>query len=101
MKLTDLASSDEVIADRLHDPAIRVEWDRTAVARAVATRLVEYRAEHGLTQTQLARQLGMKQPAVARLEAGEHSPSLETLVRLASVLGFEFHLDVTADGVAI
>ena len=43
----------------------------------------------------------MKQPAVARLEAGVHNPSLETLVRLARILGLEFHLDVTADGVAI
>ncbi len=43
----------------------------------------------------------MKQPAVARLEAGEHNPSFDTLARLSSVLGIEFHIAVTPAGVAI
>ena len=101
MKLSGLKSSDKILARQLRDPAFRAEWERTAVARAVATRLVEYRAEHGITQTELARRLGMKQPAVARLEAGEHNPSLETLARLSAALHIEFHIAVTPDGVAI
>jgi transcriptional regulator with XRE-family HTH domain len=43
----------------------------------------------------------MKQPAIARLESGEHTPSLDTLWRLASRLGIEVHIDVTPSGVAI
>jgi transcriptional regulator with XRE-family HTH domain len=39
----------------------------------------------------------MHQPAIARLEAGEHEPSLATLSRLARVLGIEFHIDITPD----
>ncbi len=101
MKLHDLRSSDEVLARRLEDPAFRAEWERMAVARAVAVRLVEYRVEHGLTQTALARKLGMKQPAVARLEAGGHNPSFDTLARLSHGLGIEFHIDVTPTGVAM
>jgi ribosome-binding protein aMBF1 (putative translation factor) len=100
MKLDDLRTSDQALARQLEDQAFRAEWERTAVARAVAMRLVEYRVEHGLTQTALARMLGMKQPAIARLEAAEHNPSFDTLVRLAQVLGIEFHIDVTASGVA-
>jgi transcriptional regulator with XRE-family HTH domain len=38
---------------------------------------------------------GMHQPAIARLEAGDHEPSLATLSRLARVLGIEFHIDIT------
>lgn len=101
MRVTDMPSSDEVLKRQLRDPVFRAEWDRTAVARAVAKRLVEYRVEHELTQTALARQLEMKQPAIARLEAGKHNPSFETLGRLASRLGIEFHIDVTREGVAI
>ena len=51
--------------------------------------------EHQLTQTELARMLGMRQPHIARLEAGEHEPSLAMLARLARVLGLEFHIDIT------
>ncbi|HEX9504974.1 MAG TPA: helix-turn-helix transcriptional regulator, partial [Acidimicrobiia bacterium] len=83
------------------DPAFRAEWERTTVARAVAVRLVEYRVEHELTQTALARKLGMKQPAIARLEAAEHNPSFDTLARLSSALGIEFRITVSPDGVAI
>lgn len=101
MKLQNLRGSDKVKARQLKDPAVRAEWERTAVARAVAVRLVEYRAEHALSQTALARKLGMKQPAVARLEAGGHNPSFDTLARLSSVLGIEFHIAVTPEGVAI
>ena len=101
MKLQKMRGSDKAVARQLKDPKFRAEWERTAVARAVAVRLVEYRVEHALTQTALARQLGMKQPAVARLEAGEHNPSFDTLARLSSALGIEFHIAVTPDGVAI
>lgn len=101
MRVTDMPNSNEVLKRLLRDPVFRAEWDRTTVARAVAKRLVEYRVEHELTQTALARLLGMKQPAVARLEAGGHNPSFETLGRLASLLGIEFHIDVTPEGVAI
>lgn len=101
MKLSELKDHGEVLREQLADPEFQDEWDRTALARAVAQRLVAYRAARGLTQTGLARQLRMQQPAVARLESGEHTPSLDTLWRLASRLGVEFHIDITARGVAI
>ena len=101
MKLSELKTHDDVVREQLSDPEFHDEWDRTALARTVAARIVAYRAEHGLTQTGLGRLLKMQQPAVARLESGEHTPSLDTLWRLASRLGVEFHIDITARGVAI
>jgi ribosome-binding protein aMBF1 (putative translation factor) len=101
VKLSDLKTQDEVLHEQLADPEFHDEWDRTALARAVAERLVTYRAKRELTQTGLARLLMMQQPAIARLESGEHTPSLDTLWRLASRLGIEFHIDITAQGVAI
>jgi predicted transcriptional regulator len=43
----------------------------------------------------------MKQPAVARLESGDVTPTLDTLSRLATQLDITFHIDVTPDGVAV
>ncbi|HCG02229.1 MAG TPA: hypothetical protein DEV93_17005 [Chloroflexi bacterium] len=51
--------------------------------------------EHGLSQAALARELGVSQPLVARLEAGEHEPTIATLSRLSRRLGLEFHLHIT------
>lgn len=76
------------------NPGHREEWERTALARAVALKIIRYRAEHGLSQTALATMLGMKQPAIARLEIGETNPSLETLRRLSEGLEIEFLIDI-------
>jgi ribosome-binding protein aMBF1 (putative translation factor) len=96
-KLSDLKTASQIAAAELDDPEIRREHDRTALAHAVAMRVIEYRIDHGLSQTELARMLGMHQPAIARLEAGDHQPSLATLSRLARTLGVEFHIDITPD----
>jgi transcriptional regulator with XRE-family HTH domain len=84
-----------VIQDQLRDPTLREQWERTALARAVAIRLVQYRAEHKLSQRQLAARLDMKQPAIARLETGEHNPSIDTLIHLSRTLGIEFLVDIS------
>lgn len=95
MKLSELSSADDVKLEALKNPAVRAEWDRTAVAREVARRVVRYRVEHGLSQTDLSAKLGVSQPYIAKLESGDRAPSLSTLARLAQRLGLEFHIDVT------
>lgn len=89
------------LAEDLKDPEFRAEWERTAVARAVANEIVKYRGEHNLTQTQLARQLGMQQSAIARLELGEHEPSITNLSKLSRGLGINFHIVITAGSLSL
>jgi transcriptional regulator with XRE-family HTH domain len=94
MKLDDLVSADDILAEDLHDPAFREEWERTTLAREVALAVTAHRAERGLTQAQLGRLAGLTQPQIARLEAGDHEPRLETLDKLARALGLRFRLEV-------
>lgn len=94
-KLPELRSARQVRDVDLRDPEIRAEYERTALAHAVAMRVLKYRTDYGLSQSALGRELGMAQPAIARLEAGDHEPSLEMLARLARGLGLEFHIDIT------
>lgn len=93
MKLSDLKTSEEVLEEHLQDPEFRELWEKTALARAISLKLVGYRAEHDLSQRDLAKILGMKQPQVARLEYGDVTPSLETLARLSERLSLEILLD--------
>jgi DNA-binding XRE family transcriptional regulator len=99
MKLSDLPTHEEVLAGHLDaDPDYRREWERTALARAVAVKVIAYRAEHDLSQTALAKRLGMSQPAVARLESGEHNPTFPMLLRISDALGVELTIDITPSG---
>ena len=72
-------SHKEVLAEELQDEEFRAIWEAQAPARALAIRLVGYRMDHGMTQTELARRIGIRQPALARMEAGEHMPTINTL----------------------
>jgi ribosome-binding protein aMBF1 (putative translation factor) len=94
MNLDQLIPHEEVLAQDLRDPEFREEWERTAVARWLAIEVAHYRAEHGLSQRRLAERLGVHQSDVARMELGEHNPSVERLVRVASGLDIELMIDI-------
>lgn len=50
------------------------------------------RRRHRLSQRSLARRCGTSQTYVSRVEAGELSPSVETLMRLLAAMGEELEL---------
>jgi transcriptional regulator with XRE-family HTH domain len=91
----------DVLAESLRDPKLRAEWDRTALAREVSIWLLRYRKDHHLTQTELAELLGWKQSAIARLESGEHEPSVSTLHHLIARLGTRARIDIQPEGVTL
>ena len=100
-KTSDLKTTAQLATEYSRDPEVAAELARTAVANQLAILVIQYRVEHGLTQTALGRLVGMKQPAIARLEAGDHEPSVATLARLANKLGITLRLDVSPDSVLL
>jgi transcriptional regulator with XRE-family HTH domain len=95
--MAKLIPNKQVVAKQLADPEVARIWQETEFADQVATMLIGYRARHRLSQSALARRLGMRQPAIARLESGEHTPSFRTLARLAEALGLELELRIMRD----
>lgn len=94
-----IKTEEEVLADALEaDPEFAVEWERLALARTVAARLIAYRSENGLSQRDLAKRLGVSQPRVVELESGEKNPQIETLVKIAATTGIEFAFNVVPVG---
>lgn len=98
-RLSELATAESIHERDLADPEYRAEQERTRLATEVAIRVLQYRSERGLTQNAFGQLVGMTQPHVARLEAGEHEPSLATLVKLSAALGVDFTLQINPDGV--
>lgn len=58
----------------------------------IISSLIKARKEKGLSQKALADLTNLKQPAIARIESGAHSPQLNTLIKLADAL--ELRLDL-------
>jgi DNA-binding XRE family transcriptional regulator len=94
-----IKTAEEVLAAALEaDPELAAEWERLALARMVAARLIAYRSENGLSQRELAKRLSVSQPRVVELESGEKNPQIETLVKIAATTGIEFAFDVVPVG---
>lgn len=75
-------------------PEIRREYDKLKEEFELLDEILKARAEAGLTQAELAERIGTTQSAVARMETaiGKHSPSIATLKRYASALGYRLQL---------
>lgn len=96
MKLSEMRTHEQAVAEELdRDPEFRREWERTALAREVARAIVAYRAAHHLSQRALADKLGWRPSVVSRLEAAEHSPSMDTLLDLSRKLGMIMRITVS------
>ena len=94
-----IKTAEEVHAAALAaDPEFASEWERLALARMVSTTLIAYRSDHGLSQRDLAKRLGVSQPRVVELESGEKNPQIETLIKISAAIDVEFAIDVVPVG---
>ena len=75
-------------------PGVRREYEKLEEEFELLDQILRARTEAGLTQAELAERIGTTQSAVARMETaiGKHSPSIATLKRYASALGYRLQL---------
>jgi len=66
----------------------------STIGATVGIAILKYRYDHGLSQTAFGKLVGMSQPQVARLELGEHTPTVETLLRITAATGLEISLTI-------
>ncbi|HXY27592.1 MAG TPA: helix-turn-helix domain-containing protein [Acidimicrobiales bacterium] len=76
----------------------RYQRARTAIMIGSAVRAARRRA--GISQAELARRALTSQPAIARLERGQVSPTVASLDRIARALGTELVVDFEPVGEA-
>jgi len=78
---------------------VRREYDALAEEFEFLDEILKARVAAGLTQAEVAARIGTTQSAVARLEAaiGKHSPSIATLKRYASALGYRLQVRLVKD----
>ncbi len=75
------------LRQQLKDRTVKASYEREGVFVELAIQIARLRAQHGLSQSELARRLHTTQQTVSRLESSHNtSLSVQTLVKLARVL---------------
>ena len=59
--------------------------------------LVAKREELGISQREMARRMGISQPAVAQFELSSANPNLNTVIRYANKLGVELEFGIRSE----
>lgn len=82
--------------DWSRDPAYRKAYAALGDEFNLAAVIIEARMRAGLSQAALAKKIGTKQPAIARIEGGK-LPSTATLQRIARATGTHLRIALEPD----
>ena len=77
------------IKESLRDPKFRAEHERLAPYEALARLVIKRRGELGLTQAELAAQIGTTTSTVSRIESGQHPVRARTRQMFVDALGID------------
>lgn len=80
----------------LFDVVTKKEFDQLAPRYAVISQLIAARIKNKMTQQDVAKKVGTKQSAIARLESGGVNPSLEFLQKIAQVMGYKLTVHLSS-----
>ncbi|MBI4635081.1 MAG: XRE family transcriptional regulator [Candidatus Rokubacteria bacterium] len=82
--------------DLKRDPALHQRVETMLNEIRLEQRLAELRERSGLTQVQLAKRIGVTQPAIARIESGKvRNMQLKTLLVFLAAMGARMTVDFT------
>jgi len=77
---------DEWLEEEMRDPEFRQIWEETSPQVSFGVALAMMREQRGMTQQELADASGIGRSVIARLESGDHAPTLVTQAKLAHAL---------------
>jgi len=80
----------------LTDPDVRQEYEALEPQFRLIKDILWRRSQLNLSQAQLARLVGTRQPAISRLERGDGNITLSTLYRIASALDADLEISLKA-----
>lgn len=84
----------EVKKELLKNKEAYKEYKKLEPRYQLISQLIEARTKRGLTQAQLAKKIGTKQSAIARVESGRANPSIAFLEKMTQALGTKLIIQV-------
>lgn len=84
--MKEIATFADYMADESRVSA--VEREKINFEVELIGKMIEAREKKGLSQRELAKLSGVKQPAIARLESMRATPQIDTLLKILAPLGY-------------
>jgi len=78
----------------LRNKKVAEEYKKLGPRYRLISQLIESRLKKGLTQEQLAKRIGTRQSAIARLESGNSNPSMAFLEKITEATGSRLIIQV-------
>ena len=77
----------EVLKEELKDPEFKAQYDALEDEYKAIEALIDARNEAGLTQSEVAKRMGITQSAVARIESGAYNIKYKTFFNYIKACG--------------
>lgn len=91
--MSEMDDFDRHLAEVFPTPEARAGYEETLRNVRFGYVLGGVREQRGLTQQALADMVGVKRMAIARLEGGDHAPTMTTLLKLVQALDAKLVID--------
>ncbi|MBI3888675.1 helix-turn-helix transcriptional regulator [Candidatus Nomurabacteria bacterium] len=78
----------------MKDPAFKKAYDDLEPEFAIVRAMIKMRIKNKMSQKDLAKKLGTKQPAIARFESGAYNPTISFLKKLSTALGGKLEIKI-------
>jgi DNA-binding XRE family transcriptional regulator len=94
MKKVNSTRYEDFETELLSKPGIRKEYDALKPKYGLVQTIIERRNQLQISQSQLARIIGSRQPAISRLEKGDSNTTLKTFFKVAEALDLDIALSI-------
>ena len=85
---------DDYIKEKIKkDPDFKARYDLIKEKATVVKKIIEYRIRHKLSQERLAREIGVTQQYISKIEEGEFS-NLDSIEEILEHIGYRLRLEV-------
>lgn len=88
-----MTNFNDLLAEQMKDEEFKKEYEALEPEFAIIQAIIDARTKSGVTQKELSERTGIAQSDISKLENGNANPSLRTLQRLASGMGYKLRLE--------
>lgn len=92
--IKDMTKFSDLHKKWMKDPEFKKAYDDLEPEFAIIHAMIKMRLKNKMSQKDLAKKLGTKQPAIARFESGAYNPTLSFLKKLSTALGGKLEIKI-------